>query len=78
MIWFFTTPTADLFDVYMLVLSIIVTQAAALQLHKINKEIVLGGVGLVGWSHQLLVHSQLMLRLSWAVLDICFYLISCS
>ena len=64
MILFYKTTTADLYDVSRLVLSPIVTRPAALQLHNNNTEFVWWG----GWlltNYQ--VHSQLMLRLSWAV-----------
>ena len=70
MVLFFKTTTADLYDVSRLVLSPIVTRPAVLQLHNNNTEFVWwGGVGWVGgWlptNYQ--VHSQLKLRLSWAV-----------
>ena len=53
MVLFFKTTTADLYDVSRLVLSPIVTQPAALQLHNNNTEFVFGGLGWWVGSYQL-------------------------
>ena len=57
MVWFFKTTNADLYDIYRLVFSPVVTRHAALQLHNNNKEFVWW------WGGGFLP----IFRLSWAV-----------
>ena len=65
MVSFFKMATDDFYDVSSLVLSQIVTRPAAEQLHNNNTEFVWWVGGWLPTNYQ--VHSQLMLRLSWAV-----------
>ena len=65
MVLFFKTTTADLYAVSRLVLSPIVSQPTALQLHNNTTEFVWWVGGWLPTNYQ--VHSQLNVRLSWDV-----------
>ena len=62
MVLFFKTTTADLYDVSRLVLSLIVTRPAALQLHNNNTEFIWwDGVGFYQLSGSLQTHIEVEL-----------------